>query len=134
MNSEYNIQGLGKWELVYTGSHIKTNNELNINVDFPVLFSSPLLLISTSTKRIIPTWYTAGYLTQYALNIDFDDNALFPGLNTSSSGVADIRGWRLPLYVSRVYQVEPLVPEYGLFLSVKKWIPDITIRIMEYRE
>ncbi|NEP59692.1 MAG: hypothetical protein F6K31_22245 [Symploca sp. SIO2G7] len=126
-----NIQGLGKWELYYSGKTVKPRSEYRIELELPVLFSSPLLLAGVVCYGGKEHWVRCGHLIQYAQSIMIDDTRIFPD-SGSPGHFADI-GWHA-IYLNqiRLLQMSQLVPEYRLWFQGRHWIPDIHLDIWEF--
>lgn len=126
------IQGTGKWELVYSVDQPKPRQDLKIQLDIPTLFGSPFLLVGAISFDAKPTWYYAGNLIQYAQNIQIDDRVVYQG-QRQPSNIADIGYRRLRLNYIQLIQFSPLVPQYQLFFDAPPWLKSINLDIWEYR-
>jgi hypothetical protein len=126
------IQGTGKWELVYSIDHTKPTGDLKIQLDIPTLFNSPFVLAGAICFQAKPTWYFGGNLIQYAQNIQIDDRVVYPGQGQPSQ-IADIASRRLRLNYIQLVQFSPLVPQYQLFFDAPPWIKSINLDLWEYK-
>lgn len=126
------IQGLGKWELVYSTNYQKPTSDPKIQIDLPTLFTSPFILCGAVCYQAKPTWYFAGNLIQYAPNIQIDDRIVYEGRGQPSH-IADITSRRLKLNYIQLLSFLPIVPQYQLFFDAPPWIKSINLDIWEYR-
>lgn len=123
-----NIQGLGKWELVYSHGIVKQAPQRRIELELPTLFTSPYILVDLASVSAKPHWWLAGNIIQYAQSIDiqglFSDEEL--------TNTADIGRHRVGLGERTVLKMQPLVPEYRIWFQSVPWIDSILIKVWEY--
>ncbi|NES22074.1 MAG: hypothetical protein F6K41_24910 [Symploca sp. SIO3E6] len=127
-----NIQGLGKWELVYSGSRNKGTGQRQIELELPVLLSAPLVLIGAVSFDAKAHWKRAGSIIQYAQNVQISDQRIFPDTGTPGH-YADIIWQAVYLNQIKLFRMSQLVPEYRLWFQGKHWIDSINLDIWEYK-
>lgn len=126
------IQGPSKWELIYRGKHRRGVNDVRLQIDLPMLLTSPFVLVAAISYEAKPRWRWAGDLIQYAQNIDIDDRLVYPGLGQPSQ-VADLESRWVKLNQIQRLIFSPEVAQYYLFFDALPWIKSLELDIWEYR-
>jgi len=126
------LQGLGKWEIVYSGNLTPPRNEKSLEpVELPLLADNRFLVVGTRSINVKPSWIRAGYLTQVLGNINVNDLVIFPGtgdpVNTADSAVRLIR-----LNTTQLIIYPDLVSTYRLFFEPVQWIKDLTLVVWQF--
>lgn len=127
-----NLQGLGKWELVYSGNFSLVENAKSLEpVEIPLLADNRYLVVGARSTLAKPTWIRAGYLTQFLENINVDDNVVFPGTGNPANTV-DIDTKIIKLNVIHLVIFSDLASTYRLFFTPVRWLKNLNISIWQF--
>ncbi|MEH1905828.1 MAG: hypothetical protein V7L04_31735 [Nostoc sp.] len=123
------LQGLGKWELVYSGTFSLSESAKSLEPrEIPLLADNRYLVVGARSTLAKPTWIRAGYLTQFLENINVDDNVIFPGTGNPGNTV-DTDTKIIKLNVIQLVIFPDLATTYRLFFTPVRWLKNLNLSI-----
>ena len=126
------LQGLGKWELVYSGSFSLAEGAKSLEpIEIPLLADNRYLVVGARSTLAKPKWIRAGYLTQFLENINVDDNVVFPGTGNPGNTV-DTDTKLIKLNVIQLVVFPDLATTYRLFFTPVTWLKNLNISIWQF--
>jgi len=129
-----NLQGLGKWELVYLNNLIPPPTQKTIEeFELPLLAENRFLIVGTRCHSARSSWIKAGYLLQVLENINVNDNVIFPG-SGSPSNTADSDFKLVKLNATQLIVFPDFSSTYRLWFKPVSWIKDLTLAIWQFTE
>lgn len=125
------LQGLGKWELIYYASHQQDEQKNRIEVDIPILLDKHILAVGVSSSTAKPTWYRSGNLIQVLQQIELDDGVIFPG-SGSPSNTLDASRRLIVLHSIQLVIFPKVTPTYSLWFQAVPWLKSLNLGIWSY--
>lgn len=126
------LQGLGKWELVYSGSLSLAESAKSLEpIEIPLLADNRYLVVGARSTLAKPTWIRAGYLTQFLENINVDDNVIFPGTGNPANTI-DTDTKVIKLNVIQLVIFPDLATTYRLFFAPVRWLKNLNLSIWQF--
>lgn len=128
-----NLQGLGKWELVYSGNFSLAESAKSLEpIEIPLLADNRYLIVGARSTLAKPKWIRAGYLTQFLENINVDDNVIFPGTGNPGNTV-DTDTKLIKLNVIQLVVFPDLSSShYRLFFTPVHWLKNLNLSIWQF--
>lgn len=141
MSIRFDVQGPGKWELMYTDTKVSPDGRNRFRrreapliepFDVPVTFDSHVLAIGATSQAARPTWFNCANIIQLATGATVDDPGDWADGFTGSEPII-ISRHRLRLNQSlELFQFQPVSPELRIGISPMPWIPEFSYGIYQF--
>lgn len=122
------LQGSNNWELIYANRLQKLSSASFID---PINIASELtgryLAVGTKSLSAKPTWFKAGYLSQYIDNVRLNDGFIFPGSTT-----VDLATRIIKLNQVQIVVLPNLTDSYSLFFQPVYWLTDLNVAVWQF--
>jgi hypothetical protein len=126
------LQGLGKWELIYFGNLQRQQGQSSIEpLELPFLAENRYLTVGAGSTTARPTWIRAGYMIQFLENINVDNRVIFPG-SGNPGNTADAGTRLIKLNQIQIVTFPKLANSYRLFFQPVRWLTQLNLAVWQF--
>ncbi|MBA3920321.1 MAG: hypothetical protein H0X31_00890 [Nostocaceae cyanobacterium] len=124
--------GLGKWELVYSGTLQPDTGQKSIDpIVLPLLASNRFLAVGARSNSAKPNWIRAGYLTQVLEGVYINSGVIFPGTG-DPRGTLDGETRLVRLNAVQLISFPDVAINYRVLFTPMTWIKNLSFYVWEF--